>query len=194
MWTSAHIRKFVFNLPKGVIFSTRQLLNFGSRAAVDQCLCRLVKNGDIRRLAWGLFMRDYIDVPMPSAFLIATEKAKAFGKEIALAGTEAARLLGVVASGERKTTYAINGRSSSFKYQKMRIYFKGISARKFSLGDNPIGLAIKALWQLGKGKCQYKDIRLVSLNFHRAQRQQFRLSRHLMPTWLTCMLNTRAII
>jgi hypothetical protein len=53
MSTTLRIRQFIANLPQALIFSTRDLLNFGTRAAVDQCLCRLVRKGNIRRLAWG---------------------------------------------------------------------------------------------------------------------------------------------
>ena len=190
MWTSAHIRKFIFNLPKGLIFSTRELLNFGTRAAVDQCLCRLVKRGDIRRLAWGLFMRNDLGVRLPSTLVIATEKAKAFGRQILADGFEAAKLLGLMGSGNQKITYATNGRSSSFKCKDIRIYFKGVSARKMSLGDSPVGLAIRALWQLGKEACQPKDIERATINFNRPERQQFRQSRHLMPFWMTNLLGT----
>jgi Family of unknown function (DUF6088) len=188
MWTSANIRKFINVLPKGVIFSTRQLLNYGTRAAVDQCLCRLVKNGDIRRLAWGLFMRDDPSVPRPSTQAVATEKAKAFGKQILADGADAARFVGSVTRGNQRTTYAISGRSSSFKYKDVRIYFKGISARKMSLGDSPLGLAIRGLWQLGKDNCRFKNITLAVGSLNGPARQQFMQSRHVMPAWMTNLL------
>lgn len=190
MWTASHIRKFVFKLPKGVIFSTRELLNFGTRAAVDQCLCRLVKGGDIRRLAWGLFMRDDPDVPMPSTLVIAAEKARAFGKQIITEGSEAARLLGLIKPGDHKIVYATNGRSSSFLHKNIRIHFKGVSAIKFALGDTAVGLAIRALWQLGKESCRPKDIERVTLNFDHKQRLLFKQSRYLMPFWMTNLLRT----
>ncbi len=188
MWTSTHIRKFIFSLPKGVIFSTRELLNFGTRAAVDQCLCRLVKGGDIRRLAWGLFMRNDFQVPMPSTLVIATEKARAFGRQLITDGSEAARLLGLISLGNRKIIYATNGRSSSFKINNIRVYLKGISARKMALGDTPVGLAIRALWQLGKEACQPEAIEKATSNFNRSLSQQFNQSRHLMPVWIADML------
>jgi hypothetical protein len=190
MWTTSHIRKFIFKLPKGVIFSTRQLLNFGKRSAVDQCLCRLVKRGDIRRLAWGLFMRNDAAVPMPSMRNIAMEKAKAFGRQIILDGSEAARLLGLVVSGNQKVVYATNARSSSFRVNNIRIYFKGVSARKMLLGDTAVGLAIRALWQLGKNACQAKDIESATIKFNRLDRQQLRQSRYLMPFWMSDLLWT----
>ncbi len=190
MWTSSHVRKFIFNLPKAAIFSTRDLLNFGTRAAVDQCLCRLVKKGDIRRLAWGLFMRDGLDVPMPTALVVATEKAKAFGRRIVTDGAEAAKLLGLRAGRNQQVVYATDGRSSSFRYRDVRIYFNGVSPRKMSLGDSSVGLAIRALWKLGRDVCQKKDIEKATILFNRPERQQFRQSQYLMPFWMTNLLRT----
>jgi Family of unknown function (DUF6088) len=188
MWTTLRIRQFIFNLPEEVIFSTRDLLNFGTRAAVDQCLCRLVKRGDIRRLAWGLFMRNDFQVPLPSAFVVATEKAKAFGRQILTDGAEAAKLLGLMATCNQQIAYATNGRSSSFKYDDVRIYFRGVSARKVSLGDSPVGLAIRAAWNVGKEVCQFKDIEKAITNLNLPEHQQFEQSRHLMPFWMTNLL------
>jgi hypothetical protein len=193
MWTTSHIRKFIFNLPKGVIFSTRELLNFGKRAAVDQCLSRLVKKGDIRRLAWGLFMREDFDVATPSTIVIATEKARAFGRQIRVDGLEAARRLGLLSFCEpHEITYATDGRSSSFKINNIRISFKGVGARKMALGNTPVGLAIRALWELGKEACQPKLIERATIKFNRAERRQLRQSRHLMPFWMANLLSTGA--
>ena len=161
MQASANIRKFINILPEGAIFCTRQLLNFGTRSAVDQCLCRLVKNGYIRRLAWGLFMRGLPDFQQPCVLAVATEKAKAFGKQLVVDGADAASFIGLATHGNQEPTYAIGGRSSSFKYNGARIYFKGISARRMALGNRPIGLAIRALWQLGKRNCGLRSVRLV---------------------------------
>lgn len=190
MWTTSHIRKFVFNLPKGVIFSTRELLNFGTRAAVDQCLCRLVRKGDIRPLAWGLFMRNDLGVAMPNVRDIAFAKAKAFGRQLIIDASEVARVLGLTKSGKQKISCATNARSSSFRTHNARIYFNGVSARKMALGDTSVGQAIRALWQLGKATCQHKDIERATLRFNRHERRCFKQSRHLMPFWLTNMLNT----
>ena len=185
MYTSTFIRRHIFLLPRGTIFSTRELLNYGRRSAVDQCLYRLVKIGRITRLAWGLFMNECPDFASPSALKVATEKARAFGKQILSDAADAAKLLGLTAFGNKKITYAINGHSSSFKYREIRIHFKGICARKMSLGDGPIGLAIKALWQIGKENCDQYAMAAVTEKFNRPELLQFRQSCHLMPTWMT---------
>jgi len=79
MWTASDIRRHIFGLPARQPFSTRDCLVYGKRSAVDQELYRLVKNGEIRRLARGLFVRDQkIEF---SVFEIANLKAQAFGRK-----------------------------------------------------------------------------------------------------------------
>lgn len=49
----------------GVVFVTREFLELGSRAAVDEALSRLAREGVIRRLGRGLY-----DVPGPIPFSV----------------------------------------------------------------------------------------------------------------------------
>jgi Family of unknown function (DUF6088) len=185
MCTSTFIKRHILELPKGMIFSTREMLNYGQRSAVDQCLYRLVKMGRIIRLAWGLFMKDDPDVAIPSSRTVAKEKARAFGRQIVTHAVDAAQLLKLNALGNRKITYAVQGHSSSFKYGKTTIHFKGICARKILLGDDTVGLAIKALWQLGMLACDQYVLAKATANFTRPERLQFKQSCHLMPAWMT---------
>ncbi len=187
MYTSTFIRRHILRLPKGAIFSTRELLNYGRRSAVDQCLYRLVKIGRIIRLAWGLFIKDDIGTTLPSPLTVAKEKARAFGRQILTDAVDAAKLLGMKVSDSTKIRYAVQGHSSSFRYRAITIHFRGICARKMSLGDGPVGLAIRALWQLGPLHCDQRAIALATAHFNRPQRLQFRQSCHIMPTWMTSL-------
>jgi hypothetical protein len=185
MDTSTFIRRHILRLPNGMIFSTREMLNYGKRSAVDQCLYRLVKTGRIVRLAWGLFIKENPGTALPSTLIVATEKAKAFGRRILSDAADAAKLLGLTTFGNSRLTYAIQGYSSSFKYGKTTIHFKGICARKMALGDDLVGLAIKALWQFGKERCDQHAIAKATAQFNRPERMQFHQSCHLMPAWMT---------
>ena len=179
-YTSAHIKKFINSLEKGKIFSTRDVLIHGSRTAVDQCLCRLVKQEIIIRLARGLFMRHDFDVSLPSTHVLALAKAKAFGKQIVSHNKE----LG----GE--FSYLIGGRSSSFRTRDNQvIHFKATSPRKMYLGDSPVGLAIRNLWHQGKYLCDQYALEAVTLRFNRLERQKLRQSAHIMPAWLNHLIN-----
>ncbi len=48
---TAAIREKISNIDIDVLFSTREFLSYGKRAAVDEALYRMVKNGDITRVA-----------------------------------------------------------------------------------------------------------------------------------------------
>lgn len=196
MYTSSHIRRYINRLTDNDIFSTREFLNFGKRAAVDKCLSRLVKRGDIIRLARGLFKK-FDGNSLPIAYVVALHKARAFGKQIVMHANDAAKVCKLTLSNNDtknkdmsepswviQSTYSINSHSSQFHYGKRLIRFCGISARKMFLGDSPVGLTIRALWHLGKYNCNERAIMIALLTFSRQQRQELRQSAHLMPAWL----------
>ncbi len=110
MYTSSQIRRHIFRLHDNAIFSTREFLNFGKRAAVDKCLSRLVKRGEIIRLARGLFKR-FDGNTLPLTRIVADCKAKAFGKQIVTHALDAATII-----------YSINGHSSKFRYGQKIIH------------------------------------------------------------------------
>ena len=55
---SRSIRQHISRLEKSQPFTTKEFLIYGTRTAVDQTLCRLVKDGFIVRLARGVFAKD----------------------------------------------------------------------------------------------------------------------------------------
>jgi Family of unknown function (DUF6088) len=185
MCTSTFIKRHILELPKGMIFSTREMLNYGKRSAVDQCLYRLVKMGRIIRLTWGMFMKDDSSRELPSPLTVAMEKARAFGRRISQDAVDAAKILALVNEGNKNITYATDGHSTSFKYGQSIIHLRGLCARKMSLGDDPVGLAIKALWQLGRKHCGQNTLAIATRNFTRQDRLQFNKSCGIMPAWMT---------
>jgi len=204
MYTSSHIRRHINRLAPDAIFSTREFLNYGKRAAVDKCLSRLVKRGDIVRLAWGLF-KNCDGKPLPSPLTVATHKVRAFGKQIATYAADAAKTLGLFSSPDQgdysmgnlppeecsfasqsmnELVYSINAHSSKFRYGQTLIRVQGISHRKMSLGDSTTGLALRALWSLGPYNCTRQSIMDAARLFTRQERHELRQLGHLLPAWL----------
>lgn len=99
-----------YNVRKGDMFTTRELLCYGNRNAIDQILFRLVKAGIIIRLAWGVFVRqeDYEDsgIPLPSPMEVAREKARAFCREVYILAEEVEEALATVAEMNRDDNYS----------------------------------------------------------------------------------------
>jgi hypothetical protein len=82
----AEIQNHVAKLMPLQIFSTRELLIYGPRGAVDTALHRLVRGQEIIRVANGLFIKNDGSGRLPSVIEIAKEKARISSREIYLIG------------------------------------------------------------------------------------------------------------
>lgn len=182
--TAAHIKRHIACLSDDKPFSTREFLAYGSRAAVDQTLWRLVQRGEIIRVARGLFIKK--DSDMPSVTEVAKAKAAAFGRTIAEHGISCARALGLITEkpDSKEALYACNGRTSSFRFGDIVIKLIGTSPRKLSLGDDRVGLVLRALWNYGKAACNMEIASHAASSLNRTERQVLRQSICFMPYWM----------
>lgn len=119
---AAKVRAMIKSFGVNIAFTTGQLLGCGNRKAIDVELCRLVKKGLIKRLAYGMFIQITAAIKIPGSFEIAKLKASRFGKWIDPA-----------AETHRDNVYHTNGCKSSFKTVYGRIQFKHIAPRKLSM-------------------------------------------------------------
>lgn len=188
MLTISHIRRLSNRLSPDELFTTRDCLSFGSRAAVDQALSRLVKFGEITRVARGVFAKFSANQIAYSPFKVASIKARAFGKQIFVHGLAAAKKLNISDSDNNEPTFATNGSTSSFRFQDTVIHLMGVSPRKTRLEDRPAGLLTRAMWHLGKTKCTPKLVHTATISFERHDRDDLRQSTWLMPAWMRELL------
>lgn len=188
MWTTAQIKRHIANLKPGELFTTRNLLLYGKRGAIDQAVYVLVESDQILRLARGVFMKPALTKRVVTAFEIAQVKAAAFGKQLVSHAVDAATKLGLTEKGNEAPTYFVNGSSSSFRFGNIVIYLKRASMRKVILGDDKAGLAIKALWSLGKDALSKTSVMLATNEFGRQDRKKLHYIKDLMPAWLSDFL------
>jgi hypothetical protein len=175
------IRRFIFDLPSGKIFTTRDCLGFGLRGAVDTALHRLVYLGIIIRLARGVFVRDEKHLRKITAREVAEEKARAFGKDVIDHGANAAKEFGLLPGNTARYLFHVNsGHSSSFKFSLGRIHLKGISQKRMRLGESRAGKSVRAL-----DKELYQS---VSLRLNHADREELRRNIRWMPAWLSARI------
>jgi hypothetical protein len=185
MNTALFIRRFIFSLPKGKIFTTRECLIYGLRGAVDQALYRLVKKEVIFRLARGIFVRNQELIPEFTPFDIAKIKAKAFGKEIITHTSQLAQKLGMDNQPYLDHVFATNGDSSSFRFGEITIHMKHAGPRNLKLGDSKAGQTARFLWDLGKGNVHIDIIKKTVDLFPRSDREELRMAQVYMPAWLS---------
>jgi len=190
--TARSIRGYMNRLPAGQIFSTREVLHYGSRASVDQSLYRLVRDGIVVRLAYGLFRRQIKGMKLPSVDEIAIAKAKAFDKIIFVHGKDAGFELGIEESPNRKKIFYVPGSaSSSFLclIQGQRVYFKATAARRLYEGNSRVGRVIRALWQRGASDIDSAVLKKATINLNRDEIRLLRLAAFRVPWWLARFTN-----
>ena len=157
----AYIYRHIRLLPPTQLFTTREMLIYGTRSAVDVALHRLVKSGFIVRLARGVFVQD--DSNCPTLLEIVTAKAKAFKMQFAVHAETILHDLKIACSGSA-SKFAKNGHSSSFLTIHGRVVFQGTCGRKLHLANSRVGKIIYALWHWGVDRCTLADIRLATSN------------------------------
>jgi hypothetical protein len=178
------IRRFVFCLPEGEAFTTRDCVAFGLRSAVDRALSRLVKSGIIRRLARGVFARDPDGLRHYSDFEIARLKAEAFGRKIAKHPSMIAKELGISDEENLEPVFSSDGPTTKFRAGDKIIHLKRSSSRKMRLSNSKSGQAARALWYLGKRVVNAPVIMQAVLKFDRMDRLELRRNIRWMPAWL----------
>jgi Family of unknown function (DUF6088) len=188
------IRRYIALLEEGEIFTTRDVLQFGMRAAVDRALSRLVCAERIRRLARGVFVkvstfkREYSDLE------IATAKAQAFGRKIIKAPLA---VINPVCPGFARPacdkTFYIDGHSSKFKIGDTTITFRHSAPRKRQLSKTKAGETARALWYLGPKLADSYALQNATLWFQLSgdDRIVFRKNIRWMPAWLSDLVKYR---
>jgi hypothetical protein len=180
---SAAILFHIMQLSPKTIFTTREVLQYGRRGTVDQCLHRLVRTKLIQRLARGVFVRDP-DLK-PSAAKIARIKAAAFGKSVYKHATEILHNLGIdLTKPLEKNLFAISGHSSAFESIHGTLKFHGIAPRKAKLCETKAGRRVFALWHFGDNKRTHKAVKVGCKDLNRTDREDLCRCSSLMPGWL----------
>jgi hypothetical protein len=123
-------------LPEGGVVSPKEFLHLGSRAAVDQALSRLTKEGNLMRVARGTYV-----VPVSSRFGTrppAPEKV-----------VQAANALGLTQQVPIREVYLTSGRTRRLKLGRFEVTVNHAPRWMLALGTRPAGSAVRALEWLG---------------------------------------------
>ena len=134
---------------KGWVFAPSHFHDLGNRAAVDQALSRLVRSGDIRRLARGLYdypknHPDFGDVP-PSVDRVASALAEKDNLKIQPSGAYAANLLGLSDQVPARVVFLTDGSSRMVQIGNWNIKLKKTTPKNMATAGRVSGLVIQAL-------------------------------------------------
>jgi hypothetical protein len=186
-----NIREHIKQAPLGKPILASSLNGIASPDNIRQILSRMVKNGEIERVARGIFVRPkkiaYLGKVLPESEEIAKAVAETTGEIIVPNGAEAARLLHLSTQVPMKPIFYTSGNTRHIKVKNLEITLKHITPRKLVKPGTPVGLVIAALWYLGKSNVNEHVIEKIK---HQLKPKQFaELFKHTsqMPGWMAAV-------
>jgi len=129
-------------------------LSLGGRAAVDQALSRLVRDGALRRVARGIYDRPkkhpHLGALSPSLPRVAAAIARSTGIRLQVSGAQAANQLGLSTQVPAHLAYLTDGTTRTIRIGKQVIEFRRAAPRVLAGAGTAAGLVIQALRYLGR--------------------------------------------
>ena len=187
--TAELIRQRIAGMPVGEPFASAAFLNCGTRASVDQTLSRLVKAGDIERVARGVFVRPevsrFVGKVMPDLQKVAETVARTTGSIIQVHGAEAARRLELSTQVPTQPVFVTSGPTKRIRVGKMEIRLQHVCQRKLALAGRPAGLALAAMWYLGKKEMTPALIEKIRHQLGRSEFEVLKSATNAMPAWMS---------
>jgi hypothetical protein len=189
MNTTQKVQQYVQKISRGKPFTTNALIRFGARAAVDQALSRLAASGKVIRITRGVYVRPeenrFVGHVLPEPFKVAEAIAKRTNEQIQVSGAEAARQFGLSTQVPAKPLFLTTGQSRRFNLGGLEVTLKHVSRRKIPMPESKAGLAILALWYLGKSLISLKTIKKIEEKLTPQEFETFISSIECMPVWMS---------
>jgi hypothetical protein len=187
--TTKLIRQRIEAMPVGEPFTPAKFRECGTRASVDQTLCRLVKTGVIERVARGVFVRPevsrFVGKVMPAPLKVAETVAQTTGAVVQVHGAEAALRLGLTTQVPTQSIFVTSGPSRHIRLGKMEIRLKHACQRKLALAGRPAGLALAAMWYLGKTQVTPALVERIRHKLGPSEFAALKSATRSMPAWMS---------
>lgn len=188
------VRSAVARTPQGQPFAGRTLAIHGRREAVQRELSRLAQAGKIRRIAHGIFVRPeqspYVrgEVP-PEPLEVARAIAERTGAVVEISGAEAAKRLGLSTQVPMQYIFQTSGPNSEFSVGSRRVRLKHVAPRKLVLAGRPAGIALTALWYLGKREVEPSTFATIERKLSTEEFKVLTEAKTHMPAWMARALD-----
>lgn len=174
------------SLCEGGLISPREFLHLGSRAAVDQTLSRLAREGKLLRVgrgAYALPVRGRFGVRPPSTESVVVAIELASGETVVASGAAEANSLGLTTQVPTREVFLTSGRSRRLKLGNREVELKHGNRWQMLLGRRPAGKAIRALIWLGPERAPVA-LGLLRGKLSSQEWGAMRQARAVLPTWM----------
>ena len=187
MSTAKAVRAAIRKLPRGRPFTGARFLKHGTRGAVDRTLSRLSADGEIRRLAHGVFVRPrtnrFVGAVMPDLHEVVEAIARGNGETLQIHGAEAARRFRLTTQVPTAPVFHTSGSTRTIRVAGTAVRMvHTANRRRLQFAGEPTGAAISALWYLGKDNVTPETVATIEAALGPAEFEKLRSAD--MPAWM----------
>lgn len=173
-------------LPEGGLLSAKEFLHLASRAAVDQTLTRLAREGKLIRVVRGAYSAPVVSrfgvrAPSTEAVVKAIESVR--GEVIVASGATEANALGLTTQVPTREVFLTSGRSRKLQLGNRIVELKHGNRWLMALGARPAGMAIRAISWLGPDQASFA-LKSLRTKLSPAEWVAMRSTRAILPSWI----------
>ncbi|MFK7808178.1 MAG: DUF6088 family protein [Saprospiraceae bacterium] len=180
----------------GSILFSEDFQELNNSGAVKVALHRLVKRGDLKRLARGIFTKpkysELVGDILPTTEAIAVAIAKRDKARILATGSYAMHVLGLTTQIPLKLVYLTDGSPRKITIGKRTIQFKKTSPKNLALKGDISKLVVQALKEIGKDQATKNEINKIQNLLKKEDRKTLKHDITLAPQWIAEIM-TKAI-
>jgi len=192
------IKKKVKQNKRGKIFFGEDFAKFGSPDAIRVTLHRIVKEGLLIRVAFGIYyypkhdteLHGYVFKDTPSIDEIARAIAKRDKCRIVPTASHALNMLGLSTQVPMNVVYITDGAARRIKVGNGRgILFKHTSdLKRLSYKSQKLMLIVSALREIGEGRMTAEEKEIIKKHFSTVSKKEFETDIKLIPVWIRKLL------
>jgi predicted transcriptional regulator of viral defense system len=173
---------------RGTLFFADSFVNAYNAKTVNKTLERLVKSGEIDRVATGIYVRPQIDSIIGKVMPDIEEIAKAIARRdrarIVPTGDYALNRLGLSTQVPMNIVYLTNGSARKIKIGNYTIVFKKVAPKNVMAIGEISRLAIQALKTIGKENITVEEIKHIQNVLQNEKATHLEYDTRLTPTWI----------
>ena len=174
------------------MFTVSHFLKYGSRATVGRTLSRLVDQGEIRRVARGVFVRPefsrYVGEVTPGIRDIVAAIAKNNNETIEIHGAEAVRLFKISTQVPLAPVYYTSASSRTIVVGKFKVKMIHTSDwRLLQFAGTKTGLALSALWYVEKHNINSEVVSKIKAGLSEEEFNELKSGD--LPAWIAAALD-----
>jgi predicted transcriptional regulator of viral defense system len=173
---------------RGTLFFVENFIKIANAKTANKALERLVKSGELERLATGIYYRpatsNLIGKLTPSLEAVANAIAKRDRARIVPTGAYALNRLGLSSQVPMKIVYLTDGSARKIKIGKQTIAFKKATPKNVAAVGEISSLVIQALKTIGKDKVLDKEIKHIQELLKKEKSTRLEHDIRLAPAWI----------